>query len=349
MSMESYIQAMPKVEPGLQLEGAVPRQTMVMIAEQNEIPSTTKGYKDLVSQLDKPNYEKLPELLTTVSQWIRYPDDLSRMVYDTGVALARQNVRYAEIGVNPLLYMNHTNMTFDQLIEAMNDGRDKAQRGWNVRLNWILNIPREEPRRGDDVIRWAQSAIGRKYGVVGIGLTGREESQPAAQFERPFKSAEKKNFPRIVHAGDKLGAEAILDALDHLLPTWIIGGWGAADAPDVIKRLADQNVALSVTMARQLCLGRIETYADYPLRWLYDQGVKITLTSHMPALYKSNLSDEYLALVTHNDFLLEELEEIALNAVRSSALPEEEEAEMLKDFKAEYAKLRAEHLEEATT
>jgi adenosine deaminase len=349
MSMESYIQAMPKVELGLQLEGTVPRQTLVMIAEQNEIPSTTKGYKDLVSQLDKPNYEKLPELLTTVSQWIRYPDDLSRVVYDTGVALARQNVRYAEIGVNPLLYMNHTNMSFEQLIEAMNDGRDKAQRGWNVRLNWILNIPREEPRRGDDVVRWAQSATGRKYGVVGLGLTGREESQPAAQFERPFKTAEKKSFPRVIHAGDKLAAEAILDTLEHLLPTRIIGGWGAADAPDVIKRLADQNVLLAVCMARQLCLGRIQTYADYPLRWLYDQDVKVTLTSHMPALYKTTITDEYTALVVHNDFLLEELEEIALNAVRYSALIEDEQAEMLKNFKAEYAKLRVEHLEEATT
>jgi adenosine deaminase len=347
--MESYIRAMPKAELGLQLEGAIPKQTLVMIAEQNEIPSTTKGYADLVKQIDKPVYEKLPELSAIVSQWVRYPDDLSRMVYDVGVALSRQNVRYAEIGVNPLLYMNHTGMQFEQFIEALNDGRDKALRGWNVQMQWVLNIPREEPRRGDDTTRWALSATARKYGVVGLGLTGREETQPAGQFERPFKSAEKKGLPRIVHAGDKLGAEAVLGAIEHLLPTRIIGGWGTTEAPDVVKQLVDNNIALGITMARQLCLGRIQTYADYPLRWIFDQDVKLTLTSHMPTFYKSTLSDEYLALVEHNDFTLEDLEEIALNAVRYSTLPEEEQAKMLKIFREDYAKLRTEHIEQATT
>jgi adenine deaminase len=348
MSLETFVRAMPKAELGLQLEGAVSKQTLLLVADQNEIGSTTKGFNDLVKLLDKPNYDKLHDLVTMLSQWVRHPDDLSRFAYDVGVGLSKQNVRYAEVGVNPLLYMNHTGMTFEQFAEALQDGASKAQRGWKVQIRWVLNISRDEPRRADDVLRWATSATGRKNGIIAMGLTGREDVQPAAQFERPFKSADKKAVPRVVFAGDKLGAEGTLDALSHLVPNRIIGGWGTADAPDVLKRLADDEILLAVTMARQLCLGRITSYSEYPLRHVYDQDVKMTLTSHMPTFYKSNLSDEYLAVVEHNDFTPEEMQEIALNSVRYSLLEADEKAEMLKQFRADYSALRTEHMGQET-
>jgi adenosine deaminase len=348
MSLETFIQAMPKAELGIQLEGAVSKQTLLLIAEQNEIAAGNKGFNEVVKQLDKPNYEKLPEFAAIVSQWVRHPDDLSRFAYDVGVSLSKQNVLYAEIGVNPLLYMTHTGMSFEQFAEALHDGSDKAQRGWKVQIQWVLNASREEPRRADDVLRWATSATGRKHNFVAFGLTGREELQPAAQFERIFKGAEKKACPRVVHAGDKQGAEGTLAALESLVPERIIGGWGTADAPDVIQKLVENNVLLVVSMARQLCLGRIPTYADYPVRHLYNEGVRLSLTSHMPMFYKTTLTDEYLALVEHNDFTLEELEDIALNAVRYSLLAEDQKADMLAAFRAQYTALRGEHIPQET-
>ncbi|MCU0498035.1 MAG: hypothetical protein MUF87_11850 [Anaerolineae bacterium] len=347
MSIETYLQAMPKVDLGIQLEGAAPKHSLLMFAEQNEIP-VNKPFNEIVKQLDHPNYDKLPELLNTISQWIHHPDDLSRLVYDVGVALSKQNVRYAEMGVSPLLYMGHTGMSFEHFIEALNVGRDKALRGWKIRLQFVINVPREEPRRSDDVVRWATSVAGRRNGVVGLGLNGREEAQPAGQFERPFRAADKKNCPRIVHAGDKLGAEGMLDALKHLMPTRIIGGWGTADAPDVINALVDQNIPLDLCVPRALCYNRVSTYADYPVRDLYDQDVKLTLTSHMPALYKTTLNDQYLALYEHNKLSVEEIEEIALNGIRYSLLSDDEKTIMTASFKEDYAKLRAEHLPEHT-
>jgi adenosine deaminase len=116
----------------------------------------------------------------------------------------------------------------------------------------------------------------------------------------------------------------------------------------VIKRLADNDILLTVSMARQLCMGRIATYADYPLRHVYDEEVKLTLTSHMPTFYKSTLCDEYLALVEHNDFTVEELEELAMNSVRYSFLPEDEKVQMQKSFSESFAQLRTEHLGQET-
>jgi adenosine deaminase len=348
MSVESFIQALPKVELHIHLEGAVQRDTLLMIAEQNEINTTVKNFRQIVSDLENPDYQHLDQLAREVSAWLQEPQDLARVVYDLGVMLSKQNIRYAEVSVNPALYM-HNNLSFEAFLEAINDGRERAEKGWGARMSWVLTIPRDEPRRADDVLRWASSANGRKGGIVAMGLTGREDAQPVGQFERAFRNAEKKFLPRVPHAGDELGVEGILEVLQLLAPDRLFDGWGAAEAPDVLRILAEKEIPLDVSMARALCMGWVQSYADYPLRRLYDEGVKLTVGSDMPTFFKTNLVGEYLAVVEHCGFSVDELEELALNAVRYSLLPADEKQALLKTFEQEYAELRVAHIVEQAT
>src|SRR5215813_9274097 len=101
MSIESFIRAMPKIELDLQFEGALQRDTLLTIAEENDIPSSLKHFDQWVALLDRPDYAHLDQLMLTVSQWIQQPEDLTRLVYDLGVSLAKQNIRYAEVALNP--------------------------------------------------------------------------------------------------------------------------------------------------------------------------------------------------------------------------------------------------------
>jgi adenosine deaminase len=345
MSIESFIRAMPKVELDIYLEGSLRKDTLATIAEQNDVIDNLKNYRHWLGLLDNPDYARLDEIIKTTNAWLQQPEDLTRVVYELGVSLAKQNVRYAEVHINSLLYMEG-GLTFEQVLTAINDGRDRAQRGWRVQMAWILDIPRDQPRRADDIIRWASGAAAKKGGVVGIGLSGRENAQPAAQFERPFKTAQKKELPNVVQAGDTLQAEGILDVLHQLEPARIVDGRGTADAPDVITLLTERTIGLNVCLARALCLGWVESYGNYPLRQLYDDGILLTVTSGMPSFYKTTLVDEYLAVIEHADFSTDELEELALNAVRASWLPDEEKQTLLKTFADEYAALRSEHLSE---
>ncbi|MBZ0308923.1 MAG: adenosine deaminase family protein [Anaerolineae bacterium] len=342
MSVENFVRAMPKVELHVHLEGAIRLETLRNIAEQNNIPETIKKYTQWLELVENPDYSRLDEITQTIALWLQTPEDLSLVTYELGVSLARQNVKYAEVNVNPIPYLDN-GLAFDQFLAALNDGRDRVQRGWGVSLAWILSMPRDNPRRSDDILRWATSATGRKGGVVALGLVGSESAQPIGQFERAFRNAAKKELPCVLHAGDALGAEGVLEVVQTAQPYRIADGWGAADAPDVLRLLTDNHIPLDVAMARQLCLGRLENYAAYPLRRLYDEGVILTINSDMPAFYRTTLNDEYLAVVEHADFSLEELEELALNAVRYSLLPDDERTAMLTSFQASYAQLRAEY------
>lgn len=342
MSLENYIRAMPKVELHVQLEGAWKKETLLMLAEEYEIRASTKHFDQWVKLLDNPDYSRLDDLIRMISGWLSYPEDLTRLVYDLGVGLHKQGVRYAEVHVNTALYA-HFGIPYETLMAALNDGRDRVRRGWGVQMNWVLNTPRNEPRRGDEIVRFATSVSGKRAAIVGVGLVGKDASQPVGQFERIFKAAEKKDVARIPTLSDTTNAEALVEYLRVLSPTRMNESWIAADAPDALSALNEHETPLVLCMARALCMGERESYAAYPLRALLDADVNVLLSASMPSAYKSGLADEYVAAVEHAGVSVEELETMALNAVQASLLTQEEKNEMTTAFKAEYAALRAEH------
>jgi adenosine deaminase len=343
MSLASYVQAIPKVELVLSLEGAMQRNSLLKIAEANEISATLKHFNDWVALLSNPDYKRLSELARVSSSWLQVADDIMRVVYDVGVFLSKQKVRYAEIAVNPALYEG-TGLSFEDFIAALNGGRDRAKRAWGVDMAWILTIPREEPRRADDYARAATALSARKNGIVALGLSGREETQPVGQFERAFHGAEKKGVPRVVRAGDGLRAEGVLAAIETLLPNRLLDARGVQESPEAIKRIVEQQIAVGVSVTRALRHGWISDAAEFPLRQLYDEGITVVLGTEMPSLYRTTLVDEYMQAVEKGGLSLDELDEVALNAVRASFLPDEEKAVLLEQFQAEYARLRAEHV-----
>lgn len=341
MNTTEFVQSMPKVELNLQLEGALNRANLLTIAEQNDFPDTDRHFQNKLSLYDKPDFKRLSEVIRLVTNWLQYPEDLSRIVYDACTLLSKQNVRYAEILLNPVLF-EHVNSQFDQLIEVMNDGRDRAKRAWNIDVQWIVTVNRDEPRRSDDFARYVSAASARKNGLIGLGLTGNERLQPVGQFERAFRTVEKKDIPRAVSSGhDAEDTEELVASLDHLNPTRLMDAWGVLSNAGLVKRLGDAQLPIVISLTHALRQGWVSSMSEYPLRQLYDEGLKIVLSSPLPSLVGATLNDEYIAAVDECGLSLDELAEIALNGVDAAFLPEDTRSAMREEFSTAYSNLRA--------
>jgi adenosine deaminase len=248
------------------------------------------------------------------------------------------------VSINPGLFPE-LSLNYDDFLAAINDGRDRAKRAWGIEMAWIFVIGREEPRRSDELARWVSTASSRRGGVIGLGLSGDEKAQPVGQFERAFHAVEKKEIARMVRAGDVQGAEGVLKAIEVLHPNRLLDGWGSADAPDVLTAMADNGITLAINLTRAQKQGWVAALANYPLRRLYDAGISLVIGADMPNLYHTSISDEYLAAVEQCGLTLDELENVALNAVRTSFMEEAVKTELLQTFTQTYAELRAEHIE----
>ncbi|MBP6298119.1 MAG: hypothetical protein KA401_02135 [Anaerolineae bacterium] len=343
MSIESYIRAMPKIELGLQFEGAVPTATWTNLAEMNEIPLRTRQAIPIVKALDTPEMGKIEELYTAISQWVRDPEDLTRLVYDVGVQLAKQNVKYAELGITPTRYLG-SEVPFESLMEALSDGRDRAKRGWGIEMAWVFNIPRDEARRADEIVRSANSPAGRKHGVVAIGLSGNEAGQQLVNYERAFSGAERKGIARVARVGDHTGANGINEVLEGLLVTRMITAWPVGGVPELISKIVEKDVTVDVALSQSVDMGFVPSIADYPLKPLFDTGVKVTLTANTPARAGKSTTEQYLSAATAAGLGANELDALVINALNASGLDDDQKSALSGEIRAQVAKLRAEHL-----
>jgi len=335
MSVREFIQAIPKVELNVQLTGALNRDTLLMIAEQSGIPAEVKHFESWVELLDAPDYERLDEIAEVTGKWVRYPEDIARVVYDLGVKLSKQNVRYAEVAIAPSYFLDNDYMGIESFIDALNDGRDKALRGWNVDMSWVFCIPRDNPRTGDDVARWATGATAKRGNVIGLGLIGQEDVQPVGQFRRAFNTARKKDIYTVAHAGSTIGIEGIPPALEELEPHRLTDSWGLHDDKSVRDAVVSAELPVVVSLSRAQKLGYVEAISDYPLQVLFDDNVKVALSTGMPSLYQTTLVDEYVMAHEACGLEVDEVVELIRRSIQYSFMDDDKKSSMLSTFDEE--------------
>lgn len=341
MSIEASIRALPKVDLHVQFEGAIAREFILLVAEQTDIPRTykkAKDYRNILSGFKEPKFNKIDEIARESSSWVRHPEDIARAVYDLAVTYSKQNTRYAEITVNPTVYTD-LGMTFQMLMEALNDGADRAYRAWGVKLGWILSMPRERPRKSDDIARWATSVTAAKSNVVGLSLVGREDAQPVAQFKKAFQTAEKKDLARITHMFSYPKSDSFSAVVDVVMPQRITDSWAVLEDSEAVSYLVEHDIPVLVTPSRELKLGRIKSIAEYPIREMLDNGLNLCIGSGMPVLFETSLTDEYLKLA-EGGVTLDEIQLLIRNSIRASFLPNEAKSDLMVEFEQSIIELQ---------
>jgi adenosine deaminase len=147
----------------------------------------------------------------------------------------------------------------------------------------------------------------------------------------------------VPHAGETVGPASIWGALRALNAVRIGHGVRCLEDPVLVEELRARQIPLEVCPTSNVCLGVAPSLEEHPLPRLVAQGLYVTVNSDDPPMFNTSLNAEYLALQRVFGFTPTEIEELDLNAVRATLLPAKERAAMEADFKAAFARLRAEH------
>jgi aminodeoxyfutalosine deaminase len=333
-----FARRMPKVELHVHLEGSIRPTTLLQLAERNGFDLPAKDVEGLQDFYRFRSFPHFIEVYVTITRCLQTQDDYRLIAYEFGADCARQNVRYAEVTFSIFTNVTYAGLPWQAIVEGLNAGRAQARAEFGVDWRWVFDIVRDVPDTQEQVTEIAIAA--QDQGVVALGLGGSETGFPPELFVESFERARQAGLHSVPHAGEIAGPESLWNALKLLRAERIGHGVRCVEDPVLVDYLREHQVPLEVCPTSNVCLGVFPSYEAHPLRQLWDEGLLVTANSDDPPLFNTDLNHEYEVLTDHFGFTADELEQISVNGLRASFLPQMEKAQLETEFRAEFARLR---------
>jgi aminodeoxyfutalosine deaminase len=315
----AWLRSLPKTELHLHLEGTVTPETLLELSQRNDDqPMTLEEARALYHYTDFTGF-----LLAfkAVSERLRTPEDYELITYRMLQRLAAQGVVHAEAYVSVGVVYYWRRIEFEPLFYAMEAGRVRAEQKFGITLYWIFDAVRHfGPEEAARVFRKAAELRQEWPSIVGIGIGGDERRTGAEPFRELFQEAKDVGLRLTAHAGETMGPESIWAAL-NIGAERIGHALSAQLDPDLMEVLAERQVPLEICVTSNLRTGCCPTLEEHPVRRYFDAGLMVTLNSDDPAMFESDLQDEYRLAHDAFGFTPEHLRELAANSIEASFLP----------------------------
>ncbi len=150
-----------------------------------------------------------------------------------------------------------------------------------------------------------------------IDLYDIENAQPNENFRELYRFAKKSGMKCKAHAGEFGNAQSVRETAELLELDEVQHGIGAAESPEVMKWLSENNISLNVCPESNIVLKRVKSYKTHPVRILFDHGVKVTINTDDVMLFNAGNSEQYMKLFKAGLFNAEELDIIRMNGLES--------------------------------
>jgi adenosine deaminase len=315
--MKDLIQALPKTETHLHIEGALPYELLVAWDPQRWPPDPdfrARWYRYPTF----PDFER--RLLDHALPWFTSAEryhEAARLVFAKHAA---QNVRYVETSFH-LPVARFINVPGPEIVVAI---RTAAPAGLEVRVfAGMLRSDLEGELRPtiDQLPTWE--------GLAGVDLHG-DEAMPtpagAAAVWARLRSAGKVTK---CHAGEFGGADRVREAIEVLGVRRVQHGVRAIEDPAVVQLAADRGVTFDMCPISNVGLQVVASLRDHPIRRLMRAGVRCTVSTDDPLCFANSLHEEYEGLVRELAFTRAELGEVVRNGWAVADVPPATRAGMI--------------------
>ncbi|HEY6447673.1 MAG TPA: adenosine deaminase [Acidobacteriaceae bacterium] len=328
MDSTAYIRRLPKAELHLHLEGTVTPETLVDLSVRHDAaPLELAQARALFAYEDFTGFLMAFKAIT---EHLLTAEDYELATWRMLERLSAQGVVHAEVYVSVGVVYYWRRCEFEPLFLGMERARVRAEAELGISAYWIFDAVRHfGPDEAARVFRKAAELRPQFPSIAGIGIGGDERRTGAEPFRDLYAQAREAGLRLTAHAGETIGPEGIWGAL-NIGAERLGHALSAIHDPELTAVLAERQIPLEICITSNLrtaCCAHIE---DHPVRRYFDQGLMITLNSDDPALFSSDLEDEYRLAEDRFGFTREHLRELASNSIEASFLPAERKVEILR-------------------
>jgi adenosine deaminase len=337
--IEKFITHMPKVELHVHLEGSVRPHTLLKLAKRHHVLLPADTLEGLRKWYTFRDFDHFIEIYLTISGCLRTAEDIELIAREFLENQAKQHIVYSEVTFTPYNQFLSNRLGFHEQLEAVNRARAWGEKDLGVRIGIIVDIPRTiSPAEGEIIADWVIEGYGA--GVIALGLGGPERGNPPEKFRSAFDKVRRAGIPCILHAGETEGPKSIWSALQVADSRRIGHGVRAAEDANLLAYLREKQIPLEVCPSSNICLKVYPSMAEHSLPLLMQAGLYITINSDDPPMFNTTLTNEYLLGQKSYNWGQDTIEQLVLDAVKASLLPDEDRDTLYREFQTAFERLK---------
>ncbi len=318
---EEFVDALPKVELHVHLEGSMHPRTLLALARRHGVDGLPTDLDGVAKFYEFRDFDHFIDVYLAAVRVLRDASDFALLARETALGLAAQGVRYAEITFTPFLHIER-GIDPSEVFAGVEQGRREAEEATGIQIRWIADIP----GLPDMDLRPASEgtiefALNHRESVIALGLGGPEVGVPRPQFADVFTAARDAGLHRIPHAGETTGPRTIWDSLEYLHAERIGHGIRALDDPALVDHLRAARIPLEVCPTSNLRTGVVADYPEHPLPRMIELDLPVSLNSDDPPMFGTTLRDEYLHALRSLGLSRGQVADLAAAAIDHSFAP----------------------------
>ncbi len=323
-----WLRRLPKVELHLHLEGTIQPETLLELSKRHDAePLTPEAAKKLYVY---ENFLGFMDSFKAVSARLKGPDDYELITYNMIRDLAAQGVVHAEVYISFGIIFYWKNAEVEPYVEAIERGRVRGEKDFGTTVYWLIDAVRHfGPEEAAKVFRKAAELRKVYPSIVGIGIGGDEAQGSADLFRESYAEAKEAGLRLTAHAGETMGPESIWAAM-NIGAERVGHALSAQHDAELLEVLGEKQIPLELNVTSNIRTGCCRDFDEHPVKMYFESGLMVTINSDDPPMFGSNLLEEYVLVQERFEFSLEQMRELAANAVEASFLPPERKLELLR-------------------
>lgn len=322
-SLKALIASMPKAELHMHLEGSIEPDLMFRLATRNDIKLNYGSEEALMAAYHFTNLQSFLDVYYAGLAVLRTEQDFYDMTRAYLERAHAENVVHAELFISPQAHTRR-GVPLAAVIGGIDAALADGRRDFGMSAGIIIGIQRQWSE--EDALEMLESARAFREKILGVGLGGPELPNPPQKFTRAFDRARALGWHTVAHAGEEGPASYVADTVDLLKVDRVDHGVRCEEDPDLVKRLAQMQIPLTVCPVSNVKLRVFPDLAAHNLKRLLKAGLRVTVNSDDPSYFLAYVNENFTGCLDSLALTREEIYALARNSFTSAFLDKPQKA-----------------------
>ena len=307
--------SMPKVELHRHFEGSLRPELIFYMAQRNGIRLPFKSVEEYKQKLVFGSFSEFVPMFLIGVRCLRFPVDFYESTLDLGLQLHADGILYADVTITPQFYLSRL-CSLEDIFKALKQGVDAVKQKLDVDIRWVIDLVRNKIEVSKIAFDELMKIDLKYYNVHALGLGGPEKKSSVVPFKNMFAEAKRQGLKSNPHAGEFDGPASVALCIESLNADRIGHGVRAWEDPALVQEMINRKIPIEVCLSSNFKLGVFDK-TSHPVKKIFDAGLRLTLNTDDPVLFKTNLSSEYFLAIKYFGFDLRMLMQCNLAATES--------------------------------